>query len=138
MEMNGFDPNPGFFGFIQEMPLFFKIFGGLVFAAVAGGFLYTIVRGLGTWSSNNASEIVTRAVTVVDKRTKVWGGSGDSSANTHYYVTFELDDQSRIELQVRADKFGLMVSGDHGELTYQGTRFKAFQRWSKPGAAIDG
>ena len=129
--MNGFDESPGFFGFIKEIPLFFKLFGGFVFAIVAGGFLYAIVRGLRIWMGNNASEVVTRAVTVVDKRTEVWGGSGDSSANTNYYMTFEMDDQSRIELPVRADKYGLMVVGDQGELTYQGTRFKHFNRWPK-------
>jgi hypothetical protein len=129
--MHGFDNNPGFFGFIKEMPLFIKLFGGFVFIMVIGGFLYVIVRGLRIWTSNNASEIVTTAVTVVDKRTEVWGGSGDSSASTNYYVTFEMDDQSRIELPVRSDRYGLIVAGDQGDLSYQGTRFKEFNRWAK-------
>ncbi|MGO4547368.1 DUF2500 domain-containing protein [Paenibacillus sp. 2TAB23] len=126
--MIGFDESPGFFGFLKEMPLFFKLFGGFVFALVAGTFLYVIVRGMRTWMGNNASEVVTRSAKVVDKRTDVWGGSGDSSANTDYYITFEMDDQSRIELPVRADRYGLIVAGDQGELTYQGTRFKQFHR----------
>ncbi|WP_018759201.1 DUF2500 domain-containing protein [Paenibacillus terrigena] len=129
--MNGFDDSPGFFGFIKDMPLFFKLFGGFVFTVVVGGFLYAMVRGLRIWMGNNASEVVKRAVKVVDKRTEVWGGSGDSSTNTNYYVTFEMDEQSRIELPVRADRYGLMVVGDQGELTYQGTRFKEFHRWAK-------
>jgi hypothetical protein len=128
--MNAFDDSPGFLGFLTEMPLFFKLFGGFVFTIVAGGFLYVIVRGLRIWTANNASEVVKKAVTVMDKRTEVWGGSGDSSANTNYYVTFEMDDQSRIELQVRPDKYGLMVVGDQGELTHQGTRFKEFHKWT--------
>lgn len=39
-------------------------------------------------------------VIVVDKRTEVWGGSGDSSAKTNYYVTCETEDGSRKEYQV--------------------------------------
>jgi hypothetical protein len=127
--MNHFGDDPGFLGFIKDIPLFFKLFGGFVLAIVVGGFLYVIVRGLRSWIGNNTSEVVTRAITVVDKRTEVWGGSGDSSATTNYYITFQMDDQSRIELQVRADKYGLIVVGDQGDLTYQGTRFKEFHRW---------
>lgn len=126
--MNTYDNGLGSSGVLTEMPLFFKLFGGIVIAIVAGVFLYVIVRGLGTWSANNASDVVKRAVTVMDKRTEVWGGSGDSSASTNYYVTFQMEDQSRIELQVSPDKYGLMVAGDQGELTHQGTRFKEFHR----------
>lgn len=129
--MNGFGDDTGFFGFLKEIPLFFKLFGGFIFAIVIGGFLYVIVRGLRIWIGNNSSEIVTRAVTVVDKRTEVWGGSGESSASTNYFITFELEDQSRFELQIRADRYGLIVVGDQGDLTYQGTRFKEFNRWVK-------
>jgi hypothetical protein len=40
--MNNFgDPN-GFFGFIREMPLFFKLFGGILFTFVVGTFLFVI------------------------------------------------------------------------------------------------
>ncbi|MGO4106596.1 DUF2500 family protein [Paenibacillus sp. YAF4_2] len=35
---------------------------------------------------------------------------------------------SRVELAVRGDKFGLLVVGDKGILSYQGTRFKNFER----------
>lgn len=129
--MSDFNDGPGFFEFLKDLPLFFKLFGGFVVVIVAGGFLYVIVRGIHTWMGNNASEVVTRAVTVIDKRTEVWGGSGESSAKTDYYVTYEMDDQSRVELPVRADRYGLMVVGDQGELTYQGTRFKEFRRRSK-------
>ncbi|MHA6485036.1 DUF2500 domain-containing protein [Paenibacillus sp. strain BS8-2] len=126
--MNRYPNDPGFFGFLREVPLFFMIFGGLIFTFVVGGFLYVFIRGIRIWTSNNASDVYTRSVTVVDKRTEVWGGSGDSSANTNYYVTFQLDDTTRLELQLRGDRYGLIVVGDRGQLTYQGTRFKEFQR----------
>ncbi|REE68740.1 uncharacterized protein DUF2500 [Paenibacillus taihuensis] len=126
--MSGFPDDPGFFGIIKEMPLFFKLFGGTIFLVVVGSFLYVIIRGLWTWTSNNASEVLTCTAGVVDKRTEVWGGTGNSRSRTSYYVTFELVDGSRIELPVRGDRFGYLVVGDQGELTYQGTRFKDFRR----------
>jgi Protein of unknown function (DUF2500). len=119
---------PGFGDMLGEMPAFFKIFGGLVIVLVVGGFLYVIGKGLTTWTSNNAADLMQRPCRVVDKRTEVWGGSGDSSANTSYYITFEFEDHTRIELQVRANQYGLIAVGDMGELMYQGTRFKEFNR----------
>lgn len=126
--MNEFGQRSGFFDFLREMPLFFKIFGGLVFTLVAGTFIYVIFKGLSTWISNNAADLAQERCKVVDKRTEVWGGSGDSSANTNYYITFEFDNRTRKELPVSAKHFGVIVIGDLGELTYQGTRFKEFKR----------
>lgn len=126
--MNEFGQRSGFFDFLREMPLFFKIFGGLIFILVAGSFIYVIIKGLSTWISNNGADLLQERCKVVDKRTEVWGGSGDSSANTNYYITFEFDNRTRKELPVSANHFGVIVIGDLGELTYQGTRFKEFTR----------
>ncbi|CAI6086210.1 DUF2500 domain-containing protein [Cohnella sp. JJ-181] len=126
--MNGYPVNEGSFGITNQMPPFFKVFGGLILILVVGMFLYAIIRAASTWTTNQASDVITSAATVLDKRTEVWGGSGDSSSSTNYYVTFELADGTRIELQVRGDRFGLIVVGDQGQLTYQGTRFKEFNR----------
>ncbi|MFC5528726.1 DUF2500 domain-containing protein [Cohnella yongneupensis] len=115
-------------GFFAGMPLFFKLFGGFVVLAIAGTIIFVIVKGVGTWSSNNASPVVQARCKVIDKRTEVWGGSGDSSASTNYYITFEFEDGNRVELPIRSNQFGLIAQGDQGELTYQGTRFKGFNR----------
>ncbi|AWV36682.1 hypothetical protein CD191_12245 [Paenibacillus odorifer] len=106
------------------MPLFFKLFA-LLFL---GLFVFIIVKSVRIWMSNNASPLIKANCTAVTKRTEVWGGSGESRANTSYYVTFEFADGSRLELQVRDQDFGLIVEGDRGELLYQGTRFKRFNR----------
>ncbi|MBW4083991.1 DUF2500 domain-containing protein [Paenibacillus sp. S150] len=45
-----------------------------------------------------------------------------------FYVTFEFQDGSRAELMVPDREFGLIVEGDKGRLSYQGTRFKGFVR----------
>lgn len=118
----------GFSDFWAELPLFFKIFAGFMILLVVGGFMYVIIKAISIGIANNRAALLTKRCKVVDKRTEVWGGSGESSANTNYFITFEFDDLSRIELQVRPDQFGLIVAGDQGEVTYQGTRFKGFAR----------
>lgn len=126
--MNSFGETGGFGEMFSDTPIFIKLFIGLVVVLVAGTFLYVIIKGISQWSLNNASQLLTRSCTVVDKRSEVWGGSGDSSANTSYYITFEFEDSTRVELPVNTKHYGLIVTGDLGELTYQGTRFKQFTR----------
>jgi hypothetical protein len=115
-------------GITDVMPSSFQFFFGIMFVLVIGVFGYIIFNGLHTWVRNNQSEVLSRPCRVVTKRTKVWGGVGDSSANTSYYITFEFEDLSRLELPVRGDRYGLIAEGDVGVLTYQGTRFLDFER----------
>ncbi|MNH94767.1 hypothetical protein D3C73_473920 [compost metagenome] len=118
----------GFFDFISEVPIFFIIFGVLLILFVLGVLIYITIKSLYIWMSNNAAEIVQKSCKVVNKRTEVWGGGDDSSANTNYYITFEFEDGSRLELFVKFNHYGLISVGDRGTLTYQGTRFKDFDR----------
>jgi hypothetical protein len=126
--MDNFGEPNHFNDFFSQMPLLFKIFGGIVFTLVVGAFLFVIIRGLKIWFSNNAAKLVSQICKVVDKRTEVWGGSGESSANTNYYITFQFEDNTRKELDISSKHFGVIVVGDQGELTYQGSRFKEFKR----------
>jgi hypothetical protein len=43
-------------------------------------------------------------------------------------VTFEFDSGDRAELCVPEGEFGILVVGDSGELTLQGTRYLGFAR----------
>ncbi|OXM17592.1 hypothetical protein CGZ75_11235 [Paenibacillus herberti] len=117
------------FNFVEK---FGPIFIGLVFVLIIGTFVFVIGKGLLTWGRNNASPVITVPCRIADKRTEVWGGSGDSSANTSYFVTFEFGDGSRKEIPVPDNQYGLLVVGDQGELTYQGTRFQGFNRLAQP------
>ncbi|MNW66272.1 hypothetical protein D3C74_447260 [compost metagenome] len=56
------------------------------------------------------------------------GGSGDFSASTDYYITFEFEGGERMELEVKDTDFGMIVIGDRGEVHYKGTRFLEFVR----------
>jgi hypothetical protein len=114
-----------FFGFVRDMPLFFQLFFGFVSLCVIGVFGLVLIRGMSIWISNSRAEVRKTRCKVVDKRTEVWG----DSARTTYYITFEFDDRTRTELPVPPQKFGLIVVGDVGELTYRGTRFIEFARF---------
>ena len=49
-------------------------------------------------------------------------------SSTSYYVTFELENGGRMELSVKGSEYGMLVEGDTGALSYQGTRYLGFER----------
>ena len=107
------------FGFGLFEIMFFIMFG-LFFLVFVG----TLLKGLGEWNKNNHSPRLTVPVTVVAKRTHVRG----DHAHTTYYATFQFESGDRMELMVPGSESGLMVEGDFGDLTFQGTRFVSFDR----------
>ena len=61
--------------------------------------------------------IIARLAIVVGKRTAVSGGGKNSSASTSYFITVELEDGQREELQPMAhDFFGRVAENDAGVL----------------------
>ena len=46
---------------------------------------------------------------------------------TNYFVTFQLDKNNRIELQVKESQYDLLFDGERGKLTYKGKRFVRFR-----------
>lgn len=114
-------------GFGGPPPLFSAMFV-IVPLLIVGVIVFMVIKGLTTWTSNNAAEVMNERARVVSKRIQVHGGSGDTSSSTTYFVTFEFMDGGRIELRVRGSVYGLLVEGDQGTLNYQGTRFNDFQR----------
>ena len=125
----------GFSGFGMGFGLF-QIMFSLVFILVIGMFIVMAVRGISQWNKNNRSPKLTVPATVVAKRTNVshhhhnHGGNGmhHTSHSTSYYVTFQVESGDRMELHVAGHEFGLLVEGDQGKLTFQGTRYLGFER----------
>lgn len=86
---------------------------------VFGFFLFSKLKK--RMSSFEDDPVQTLPVIVIDKRTHVWGGSGDSSAKTHYYVTCETEDGQRNEYQVwDGNLYGRMTADDAGVLFARG------------------
>ncbi|MGG1398995.1 DUF2500 domain-containing protein [Bacillus salipaludis] len=106
---------------------FGPIFIGVIFVIVISTILFTIVTGITQWNKNNHSPKLNVNARVVAKRTAVRGG-GETRAHSDYFVTFEVESGDRMELEVKDDDFGMLVEGDQGELTFQGTRYLGFIR----------
>ncbi|MEK3979940.1 DUF2500 domain-containing protein [Psychrobacillus sp. FSL K6-2836] len=110
--------------FVAGMPIFFVI----VFLLILGLIIFAIIQGLTQWSKNNNSPKLSVPAQVVTKRSKTSGGSGDSSASTSYYVTFQFDSGDRLELRLNGTDYGMLAEDDLGILTFQGTRYHSFER----------
>ncbi|MEQ6357382.1 DUF2500 domain-containing protein [Lysinibacillus sp. M3] len=118
--MVGFDEFSSGHTFISMM--FFIVFGIIAFS---------IIKSTLQWSKNNNEPSLTVPAKVVTKRSNTRGGSGNSSAHTSYYVTFEVQSGDRLELKMNGRDYGQLVDGDFGLLSFQGTRYHTFERQKK-------
>ena len=113
-----------------------QIMFSLVFFLVIGMFVVMAVKGIREWNKNNHSPRLTVPATVVAKRTNVshhhhnHGGTGmhHTTHSTTYYVTFQVESGDRMELHVAGHEFGMLIEGDRGNLSFQGTRYLGFER----------
>ena len=46
---------------------------------------------------------------------------------TNYFVTFQIEKNHRIELQVKESQYDLLFDGERGKLTFRGKRFIRFR-----------
>lgn len=100
----------------------------VIFVIVIGTFLVVIGKGISENIRNSKMEEVTIPARIISKRTHVWGGHGNSSAHTSYYVTFEDENGERMEFSVSDSFYSMHAEGDTGMLTHNGTRFIHFER----------
>lgn len=110
---------------------FANSFISFMFFIVFGIIAFTIIKGIFQWSKNNNEPLLTVPAKVVTKRSNTSGGSGNSSAHTSYYVTFEVQSGDRLELKMNGHNYGQLADGDYGLLTFQGTRYHTFERHKK-------
>ena len=99
-----------------------------------------MVKGIGEWNKNNNSPRLTVPAKVVAKRTNVtnhsYANAGDASgahglsntSSTTYHVTFQVESGDRIEFIVNGYEYGMLLEGDMGKLSFQGTRYLSFDR----------
>lgn len=106
----------------------FPIIFFLIFFSIIGLFIFAIFSGIAQWNKNNNSPVLTVDAKVVTKRSST-SHSKDSTSSTWYYATFEFDSGDRMEFSVSGSEYGLLVEGDIGKLTFQGTRYKNFERY---------
>lgn len=118
----------------------FNVMFSIFFILVIGIFIVAFVKGMGQWRKNNASPRLTVEAKVVAKRHDVshhhHASAGDitgahgyhTTTSTSYYVTFQVESGDRMEFMVNGSEYGMLLEGDSGRLTFQGTRYLGFER----------
>lgn len=112
----------------------FEVIFFLMFFLVFGMIIFNLMKGVGEWNKNNHSPRLTVDATVVTKRTNVshhhhgHDTMHHTSTSASYYVTFQVESGDRMELHVSGEEYGMLVEGDQGKLTFQGTRYLGFVR----------
>ena len=127
---SGFGGLGGFGGFGM-----FNIMFTIVFLLVTGTFVVILVKGISEWNRNNHSPRLTVPATIIAKRTNVsrhrhGGANGHHHhhTSTTYYVTFQVESGDRMEFHISGQEYGLLIEGDKGNLSFQGTRYLGFER----------
>ena len=115
-------------------PLMFLVVFIFIISTIVG----SLVSGAKRKHKNDQSPRVTADAKVVSKRMQVGQNRQSSGDNdmmrsytySKYFVTFEFESGDRLELLVDGSDYGLLVEGDAGKLSFQGTRYLGFQRGS--------
>ncbi|MBB5172595.1 DUF2500 domain-containing protein [Texcoconibacillus texcoconensis] len=128
----------------------------VIFMIILGFTLFSMVRSLLEWIENNNKAVQTDKAKVTSKRADVQkrrtgkvgqqrvGGVNVGGVNvggvrtrgvqlgpnhkTKYFVTFEFENGDRHEFKVKGNEYGMLTEGDVGHITFQGTRYKGFER----------
>ena len=109
------------FGFDIGFSIFY-----IMFFIVIAMFVFVFAKLIKEWSHNNNSPRLSVEAKIVDKRSSAHHHNGH---HTHsYHITFEVQSGDRMELKVPRNEFGLLVVGDEGTLSFQGTRYLGFER----------
>ena len=109
-----------------------NIMSTLIFLMVMGMMIGALVHNISRWSKNEKSPRLTVEANVVAKRTahrRTMSNKRYSGRDyTNYYATFQFDSGDRLELELQGREYGMIVEGDKGKLTFQGTRYLGFER----------
>lgn len=108
----------------------FPIIWVVMFVFIFGMIIMTFAKSIRQEHKNNQSPKLTVSATVIAKRDQVSVHHHDHHrhTSTRYFVTFQVESGDRMELQTGGSEYGLLIEGDQGKLTFQGTRFLNFER----------
>jgi len=105
----------------------------IMFSLIFGIFCFIIIKNIATWNKNNHSPLLSVPAAIISKRMNIShhqhaGTNMPMTSSTTYYIAFQFDTSSRLELVVPGDQYGYLAEGDRGILTFQGTRYIGFQQ----------
>jgi hypothetical protein len=106
---------------VEILFILVPVFIGVVFVII----LVQLGKQVAEWADNNGKPILSATS---------GSASHDSggTVSTSYYATSEYDSGQRKEFRLDGGAYGLLVEGDEGTLTYQGTRYHRFERNLRP------
>ena len=109
-----------------------NIISTLIFLLALGIMIGALVHNISRWSKNEKSPRLTVEANVVAKRTahrRTMSNKRYTGRDyTNYYATFQFESGDRLELELQGREYGMIVEGDKGKLTFQGTRYLGFER----------
>lgn len=130
------DPMPS--PFDNPMDSLFSIFAPIMLFTIAllviGIMVFVFIKVIGQWQYNNKQPVLTVDALIRGKRTNTHTHSNldnsihHSSTSNQYYITFEVESGDRMEFLVPSEEYGLLMEGDKGRLTFQGSRYLGFNR----------
>lgn len=130
--MMHFSPYQDFGG--PSFDLFSVVFM-IVFLLILGFIIVGIVQSIQQRQKNNASPVLEVEARLVTKRSDVSRYRSHTNNNhvhnashTSYFATFEVQSGDRLEFTVTGEEYGQLAEHDAGKLTFQGTRYLAFNR----------
>lgn len=108
----------------------------VVFIAIVVILIVTILNRAKRNHKNNNSPVLTVGAKIVAKRSDMRNYNHKNSSNdfnnmssyTDYYATFEVQSGDRMEFKIDGSEYGMIIEGDVGDLTFQGTRYIKFER----------
>jgi hypothetical protein len=119
-------------GGFDMMSAVFPVIFIIVFLSITAVVVFSIVRMISQYRKNEAAPLLTVAAKVMTKREDVTHSHGTQESvphtSTSYHVTFEVESGDRLELSMSGKEFGMLAEGDKGRLSFQGTRYKGFER----------
>ena len=111
-------------------PIIFMVMFVTIFIII----IMTIIRNVKQMAYNKKQPVLTVDATVVDKFTDHrtshhhHDNLASSSHYTYYNIVFEVESGDRMSFRTDSYQYGMIVTGDKGKLTFQGTVFKGFER----------
>lgn len=133
-----FDKIFSLFGVGLGATIIITIIGSLITFA---GFVAVIVLIIKSCKKNKNSPCLTVPAEIVSKRTEfsqhrrttTTNANGfheyDSDLHTWHYATFQVESGDRMEFCIPVYEYGMLIEGDRGKLTFQGTRYISFERF---------
>ena len=93
-------------------------------------FFAVVAKNIAQFFKNEASPRLTVPAVIVDKQRKTHHHhSGGHHHHTHsYHVTFQVESGDRMELKVIRSEYDMLLVGDRGCVSFQGTRYLGFER----------